>query len=82
MFVSNMVGSKNVKVEKLPKTIYEEYNGTTTYSITKGVFYIPDLHSKHLAYKVIKHIKFEKPIIEFCWDKIKAEIVLKDLMTA
>ena len=82
MFVSDMVGSKNVKVEKLPKTIFEEQDGSTNYSITKGVFYIPDLHSKHLAYKVMKHIKYEKPIIEYCWDKIKAEIVLKDLMTA
>jgi len=62
--------------------IFEEQDGLTNYSITKGVFYIPDLHSKHLAYKVMKHIKYEKPIIEFCWDKIKAEIVLKDLMTA
>ena len=60
--------------------IFEEQDGLTNYSITKGVFYIPDLHSKHLAYKVMKHIKYEKPIIEFCWDKIKAEIVLKDLM--
>ena len=64
------------------KIIFEVQDGSTNYSITKGVFYIPDLHSKHLAYKVMKHIKYEKPIIEFCWDKIKAEIVLKDLMTA
>ncbi len=77
MFVSDMVGSH--MVEKLPKTIFEERDGSTTYSITKGVFYIPDLHSKHLAYKVMKHIKYEKPIIEYCWDKIKAEIMLKEL---
>ena len=61
------------------ETIFEERDGSTTYSITKGVFYIADLHSKHLAYKVMKHIKYEKPIIEFCWDKIKAEIMLKEL---
>ena len=72
----------NVKREKLPETILEEFDGSTRYSITKGIFYIPDLHSKHLAYKVEKHIKYDKPIIEFCWDKIKAEIVLKDLMKA
>ena len=59
--------------------IFEERDGSTTYSITKGVFYIADLHSNHLAYKVMKHIKYEKPIIEFCWDKIKAEIMLKEL---
>ena len=81
MFVSDMVGSKNVKVEKLPETIFEEFDGSTRYSITKGIFYIPDLHSKHLAYKVTKHIKYDKPIIEYCWDKIKAEIVLKGLMS-
>jgi hypothetical protein len=63
------------------KIIFEEQDGSTNYSITKGIFYIPDLHSKHLAYKVMKHIKFEKPIIEYCWDKIKAETVLKGLMT-
>ena len=79
MFVSDMVGSKNVKVEKLPKTIFEEFDGSTKYSITKGVFYIPDLHSKHLAYKVMKHIKYDKPIIEYCWDKIKAERILYEL---
>ena len=85
--VSDMVGSKNVKIkdaslqdiERLPKTIFEEFDGSTRYSITKGIFYIPDLHSKHLAYKVMKHIKYDKPIIEYCWDKIKAEIMLKEL---
>ena len=80
MFVSDMVGSQNVKVEKLPETIFEEFDGSTRYSITKGIFYIPDLHSKHLAYKVMKHIKYDKPTIEFCWDKVKAETVLKELM--
>ena len=64
------------------ETIFEERDGSTTYSITKGVFYIADLHSKHLAYKVMKHIKYEKPIIEFAWDKIKDQAVLKDLMKA
>ena len=63
-------------------TLLEERDGDTNYSIKKGIFYIPDLHSKHLAYKVTKHIKYDKPIIEYCWDKIKAETVLKDLMTA
>ena len=61
------------------ETIFEEFDGSTKYSITKGVFYIPDLHSKHLAYKVMKHIKFDKPIIEYCWDKIKAERILYEL---
>ena len=63
------------------ETIFEEFDGSTRYSITKGIYYIPDLHSKHLAYKVMKHIKYDKPIIEYCWDKIKAETVLKGLMT-
>ena len=80
MFVSDMIGSH--MVEKLPKTIFEERDGLTNYSITKGIFYIADLHSKHLVYRVMKHIKYEKPIIEFAWDKIKAQAVLKDLMKA
>ena len=63
-------------------TIFEEQDGSTNYSITKGVFYIADLHSKHLAYKVEKHIKYDKPIIEYCFKKVQAETVLKDLMKA
>ena len=62
------------------KIILEEFDGSTRYSIEKGVFYIADLRSKHLAYKVEKHIKYDKPIIEYCWDKVKAETVLKELM--
>ena len=62
------------------ETIFEEFDGSTRYSITKGIFYIPDLHSKHLAYKVMKHIKYDKPVIEYCWDRVKAETVLKELM--
>ena len=27
-----------------------------------------------------KHIKYDKPVIEYCWDKVKAETVLKELM--
>ena len=78
MFVSDMVGSH--MVEKLPKTIFEERDGSTTYSITKGVFYIADLRSKHLAYKVMKHIKYDKPIIEYTFKKVQAQAVMKDLM--
>ena len=63
------------------ETILEEFDGSTRYSITKGIFYIADLHSKHLCYKVMKHEKYQEPIIEYCWDKIKAETVLKDLMS-
>ena len=63
------------------KIIFEEFDGSTKYSIIKGVFYIADLRSKHLAYKVEKHEKYQQPIIEYCWDKVKAETVLKGLMT-
>jgi len=62
--------------------IFEEQDGSTNYSIIKGIFYIADLHSKHLCFRVMKHIKYEKPIYEFCFKKAQAEIVLKDLMTA
>ena len=60
-------------------TLFEEQDGSTNYSIIKGIFYIADLQSKHLVYRVMKHIKYEKPIYELCWDKIKAEIMLKEL---
>ena len=60
--------------------IFEERDGSTTYSITKGVFYIADLQSKHLDYRVMNHIKYEKPIYEYCFKKVQAEIVLKNLM--
>ena len=61
--------------------IFEEQNGSTKYSIVKGIFYISDLQSKHLAYRVMKHVRYEKPTYEFCWDKVKAEIFLKELRT-
>jgi len=59
--------------------IFEEQDGSTNYSIIKGIFYIADLHSKHLVYRVMKHIKYEKPIYEFCFKKVQAEIMLKEL---
>ena len=52
------------------KIIFEEQDGSTKYSIVKGIFYISDLHSKHLAYRVMKHVRYEKPIYEFLWDKV------------
>ena len=64
------------------ETIFEEFDGSTRYSIIKGVFYIADLHSKHLAYKVMKHVKYEKPIIEYTFKKVQAQAVMKDLMKA
>ena len=59
--------------------IFEEQDGSTNYSIIKGIFYIADLHSKHLCYRVMKHIKYEKPIYEYCFKKVQAEIMLKEL---
>ena len=64
------------------KIIFEEQDGSTKYSIVKGIFYISELHSKHLAYRVMKHVRYEKPTYEFVWDKIKAEIMLKELREA
>ena len=75
--VSEMVG-KHTYYKREP--IFHEIDGNTTYSIHKGVFYIRDLKSKHLAYKVMKHTKYEKPIIEYTFKKAQAEAVLKDLM--
>ena len=28
----------------------------------------------------MKHTNYSKPIVEYCFEKVKAEIVLKDLM--
>ena len=67
---------------KRDNIIFEEQDGSTKYSIVKGIFYISDLHSKHLCYRVMKHIRYEKPIYEFLWDKVKAEIMLKELREA
>ena len=72
--LSNMVSAYGS-----PDTIFEEQDGLTKYSIIKGIFYIADLHSKHLVYRVMKHIKYEKPIYEFCFKKVQAEIMLKEL---
>ena len=76
---SELVGKHNYFKRDV---IFHEIDGDTTYSIHKGVFFIRDLKSKHLAFRVMKHIKYEKPIIEFAWDKVKAQAVLKDLMKA
>ena len=64
------------------ENIFHQKDGDTSYSITKGIFYIKDLNAKMLAFRVMKHTNYSKPIVEFAWDKIKAEAVLKDLMKA
>ena len=64
------------------ETIYQNKDGDTNYSIVKGVFFIPDLKAKMSAFRVMKHTNYSKPIVEYCFEKVKAEIVLKDLMTA
>jgi len=62
------------------ETIYQNKDGDTNYSIVKGVFFIPDLHAKMKAFRVMKHTNYSKPTVEYCFEKVKAEIVLKDLM--
>jgi len=62
------------------ENIFYEKDGDTNYSITKGIFYIPDLKAKMKAFRVMKHTNYSKPIVEYCFKKVKAEIVLKDLM--
>jgi hypothetical protein len=64
------------------ENIFHQKDGDTNYSITKGIFYIPDLKAKMSAFRVMKHTNYSKPIVEYCFEKVKAEIVLKDLMTA
>ena len=64
----------------MQENIFYEKQGDTNFSITKGVFYIPDLKAKMRAFRVMKHTNYSKPIVEYCFEKVKAEIVLKDLM--
>ena len=64
------------------ENIFYEKDGDTNYSITKRIFYIPDLKAKMKAFRVMKHTNYSKPIVEYCFQKVQAEIVLKDLMTA
>ena len=62
------------------ENIFYEKQGDTNFSITKGVFYIPDLKAKMSAFRVMKHTNYTKPIVEYCFQKVQAEIVLKNLM--
>ena len=64
------------------ENIFYEKDGDTSYSITKGIFYIKDLNAKMNAFRVMKHTNYSKPIVEYCFQKVQAEIVLKDLMKA
>ena len=64
------------------ENIFYEKDGDTNYSIVNGVFYIPDLKAKMKAFRVMKHTNYSKPIVEYCFKKVQAETVLKDLMTA
>ena len=64
------------------ENIFYEKDGDTSYSITKGLFYIADFMADMSAFRVMKHIKYEKPIVEYVFKKTQAEIILKDLMKA
>mgnify|MGYP001322608388 CR=1 FL=1 len=60
------------------ENIFYEKQGDTSYSITKGIFYIKYLNAKMMAYRVMKHIKYEKPIVDYTLTKTQAEICLKE----
>jgi len=62
--------------------IFSEKDGDTFYSITKGVFYIKDFMADMLAYRVMKHTQYSKPIVEYTFVKTQAEAIMKDLMKA
>ena len=64
------------------ENIFYEKQGDTNYSITKGIFFIPDLKAKMSAFRVMKHTNYSKPIVEYVFQKTQAEIILKDLMKA
>ena len=52
------------------ENIFYEKDGDTNYSITKGVFFIPDLKAKMNAFRVMKHTNYSKPIVEYCFEKV------------
>ena len=64
------------------ENIFYEKDGDTSYSITKGIFYIKDLNAKMNAFRVMMHTNYSKRIVEYVLQKPQAEIVLKDLMKA
>ena len=64
------------------ENIFYEKDGDTSYSITKGLFYIKDLNTKMSAFRVMKHTNYSKPIVEYVFQKTQAEVILKDLMKA
>ena len=64
------------------EVLFSEIAGDTHYTITKGVFYIADFMADMSAFRVMKHIKYQKPIVEYVFKKAQAEIILKDLMKA
>ena len=64
------------------ENIFYEKDGETSYSITKGLFYIKDLNAKMDAFRVMKHTNYSKPIVEYVFQKTQAEVILKDLMKA
>ena len=64
------------------ENIFYEKDGDTHYTITKGVFYIADFMADMSAFRVMKHIKYQKPIVEYVFQMTQAEVILKDLMKA
>ena len=64
------------------EVLFSSIDGDTHYTITKGVFYIADFMADMSAFRVMKHIKYQKPIVEYVFKKAQAEIILKDLMKA
>ena len=64
------------------ENIFHQKDGDTSFSITKVIFYIKDLNAKMIAFRVMKHTNYSKPIVEYVFQKTQAEIVLKDLMKA
>ena len=77
-------GQNKINIDDIQpqENIFYEKQGDTNFSITKGIFYIPDLKAKMSAFRVMKHTNYSKPIVEYCFKKVQAETVLKDLMTA
>ena len=58
------------------ENIFYEKDGDTSYSITKGLFYIKDLNAKMNAFRVMKHTNYSKPIVEYVFQIFLPVVVI------
>ena len=70
---------KNKQGEYKTITHFTQTQDGAEYTIEEGLFYIPDLNSKNIAFKVMKQMQGRKPVIEYCLTNRSAWSILKDM---